>query len=127
MENNQEVKYDGFLTPSLILVGSDKGICNRGHIIDPYAKTKEQDGLLCGEWSRGFKDGLIHIYLIEPVSAIINKRQEWIMKKMLLKEPVSSITPGNIEGETPSIKTTIPKPKQKVVYDPVTKQFHLEM
>ncbi len=83
----QEVKYNGFATPCLILEGSDK--VDRGNIIDRYAKTEEQDGLLCGTWSKGFEDKLIHIYLMNPVPAICDERAEWVAKKMLLKEPVS--------------------------------------
>lgn len=124
-EKEKEVEYDGFATPCLICEGSDTK--NRGHIIDPYSKIEEQDGLLCGEWSRGM-DGLIHIYLIKPITALINERQEWVMKKILLKEPISYIQPAGTEIETSVLKQKpTPSPKKKVVFDPVTKQFHLEM
>jgi len=82
---SDEVEYDGFVTPSLILEGSEKG--NKGKIIDQYAKTEDQDGLICGNWARGFEDGLIHLWLIKPVSAICDEREGWVHKKILLKEP----------------------------------------
>ncbi len=125
VENNKEVKYEGFVTPSLILEGSDTS--DRGNIIDKYAKTKEQDGLLCGKWSRGFEDGLIHIWLTKPVAAIINEREEWVAKSMLLKEPISYMPPvgAEIEGLEPVKQKATPPPKKKVVLDPETKQFRL--
>ena len=86
VNNQEEVEYSGFVTPSFILENSDTD--KRGKIIDPYAKTEKQDGLLCGNWSRGLEDGLIHIRLMEPIAVLINERKEWVDKKMLLKEPI---------------------------------------
>ena len=83
---SDEVEYDGFVTPSLILEGSNKS--DKGRIIDQYAKTEDQDGLICGNWARGFEDGLIHIWLIKPVAAICDEREGWVHKKILLKEPI---------------------------------------
>lgn len=125
VDNNKEITYEGFATPSLILEGSDKG--NTGNIIDKYAKTKEQDGLICGKWSRGFEDGLIHIWLTKPVAAIIDEREGWVAKSMLLKEPISYMPPAGAEIETPgqAKQKTTPLPKKKVVLDSVTKQFKL--
>ncbi|GAI77510.1 unnamed protein product, partial [marine sediment metagenome] len=124
MANNKEVEYNGFATPCLILEGSDKG--NRGNIIDPYAKTEEQDGLLCGEWSRGLEDGLIHIYLWKPVAALCNEREEWAAKLTSLKEPIDYMPLPGAEVETSvSKRKPAPVPKRKVVLDPVTKQFKL--
>lgn len=123
--HNKEVTYEGFVTPSLILEGSDKS--DSGNIIDKYAKTEEQDGLLCGKWSRGFEDGLIHILLVKPVAAICNEREEWVAKQTLLKEPISYMPlPGSeIETQEPLKQKAIPKPKQRVVLDSETKQFRL--
>ncbi len=117
---NEEVIYEGFATPSLILEGSDKS--DRGSIIDEYAKTEEQDGLLCGKWSKGFQDGLIHIYLVKPVAAICDERHEWAAKRTLLKEPVTLNYPIT-EPETGTREP--PKPKQRLVLDPETKQFRM--
>lgn len=124
MVNNQEVKYEGFATPSLILDGSDTS--NSGRIVDPYAKTEEQDGLLCGNWSRGM-DGKIHIYLVKPVAAICDEREEWVVKQTLLKEPISYMPPVGVEIETPTLTKpkAIPQPKKKVVFDKETKQFRM--
>lgn len=125
VSNNQEVSYNGFATPCLILNGSDKE--KRGSIIDPYAKTKEQDGLLCGEWSKGM-DGLIHIYLIKPVAAICNEREEWVAKQTLLKKPISYIE--GVEGQEKTQRPIVKKqgnnaPKKQLVLDSATKQFKL--
>lgn len=123
MVNEKEVEYSGFVTPSLILDGSDTS--NRGNIIDKYAKTEEQDGLLLGAWSKGI-DGLIHIYLMKPAAAIINEREEWVAKQTLLKEPIITYMPlaGEKVGKPVKQKPT-PQPKQKVELDPITKQFRL--
>lgn len=121
MVNNQEVKYEGFATPSLILEGSDTS--DRGRIIDPYAKTEEQDGLICGNWSRGM-DGKIHIYLIKPVAAICDEREEWVAKQTLLKEPISYMPIGEETLPLTKPKPT-PQPKKKVVFDKETKQFRM--
>lgn len=126
METNEQVKYSGFSTPCLILEGSDKG--SRGRIIDLYAKTKDQDGLILGEWSVGFEDGLIHIYLIKPVAAICDERIGWVVKQTLLKEPIDYTLPIEGEGMEPSVPTKrkpIPQPKKRVELDPETKQFRL--
>jgi len=124
-ENNKEVEYSGFVTPSLILDKSDTD--NRGNIIDKYAKIEGQDGLLCGSWSKGFEDGLIHIYLMKPVPALINEREEWVMKQMLLKEPISYMPPPEqgvgVTGRTK--QKTPPQPKKRLVLDPETKQFRM--
>lgn len=125
MVNNKEVAYEGFITPSFILEGSDKA--DRGSIIDKYAKTEEQDGLLCGKWSRGFEDGLIHIWLMKPVAALCNEREEWVAKSMLLKEPIDymPLPEQGVETPSPSRRKVAPLPKKKVVLDPKTKQFRL--
>ena len=124
-EKNQEIIYEGFVTPSLILEGSDTN--TKGSIIDQYAKTKDQDGLLCGKWSIGFQDGLIHIWLTKPVAAIISEREGWVMKSMLLKEPIDYMPlPGaEIEGIKQVKRKATPPPKKRVELDPVTKQFKL--
>ena len=101
-EKNEEVTYEGFVTPSLILEGSDK--TNKGSIIDPYAKTKDQDGLICGYWTRGFQDGLIHLWLVKPVAAICDERQGWINKSMLLKTPIEYFVETNGFGKANSKK-----------------------
>lgn len=124
MVDKKEIIYDGFVTPSLILEGSN--INNSGNIIDPYAKTEEQDGLLYGAWSIGM-DKLIHIYLMKPVAVMCDERFGWVNKKVLLKEPIPSVTYTNTEGKISNKKSPTTKPKQKVVFDPVTKQFRLEM
>ncbi|GAI15176.1 unnamed protein product, partial [marine sediment metagenome] len=123
--NNKEITYEGFVTPSLILEGSDTS--DSGNIIDQYAKTKEQDGLICGKWSRGFEDKLIHIWLTKPVAAIIDEREGWVAKSMLLKEPISymPLNGAETEGLEPVKRKATPKPKQRVVLDKETKQFRL--
>lgn len=125
MENN--ITYDGFVTPSLILVGSDTA--SKGMIIDKYAKTKDQDGLLCGYWSRGFEDGLIHIWLTKGTAAICNEREEWVNKRILLKEPISYMPFPEQEVEAPKTvkQKAAPLPKKRMVLDPVSKQFRLEI
>jgi len=125
--NNEEVIYDGFSTPSLILESSDK--TDRGSVIDQYAKTKEQDGLLCGKWAKGMEDGLIHVWLIKPVAAICDEREEWVAK-MMLKPPIDYMPKEGAVIETSKPmreRKATPAPKRKVVLDPVTKQFHLEI
>jgi len=123
--NDKEVDYSGFATPCLILDKSDTD--SRGNIIDKYSKTEDQDGLLCGVWSRGFEDGLIHIYLTKPVAALCSEREEWVAKQTLLKEPITYLTlPGlGVETSAPVKQKAIPQPKKKLVLDPVTKQFRL--
>lgn len=126
MEENNNVKYSGFATPSLILEGSDKS--DRGYIIDPYAKTEDKGGLICGEWSKGFNDGLIHIYLVKPVAALCDEREGWVDKQTLLKEPISCEVPVGTEVEgtiQQSIREPTPQPKKRLVLDPETKQFRL--
>jgi len=123
VENNDKITYNGFVTPCLILEGSDTS--DRGNIVDPYAKTEQQDGLLCGAWSKGL-DKLIHIYLVKPVAAICNEREEWVAKQMLLKEPIDYAPPPETEelsGE--KNQKTSPVPKKKLVLDPDTKQFKM--
>lgn len=120
--NNKEVEYSGFVTPSLILDGSDTK--DRGSIIDTYSKTEEQDGLICGAWSRGL-DKLIHIYLMKPVAAMCNEREEWVAKSMLLKEPISYMPLNGAEIEAPLKQKAPSPPKKQLVLDPETKQFKL--
>lgn len=124
VEDNKEVDYSGFATPSLILDGSDTS--DRGSIIDKYSKTEEQDGLICGAWSKGL-DKLIHIYLVKPVAALCDEREGWVAKQTLLKEPISYMPlPGaEIETSHPPKQKATPLPKKKVVLDPETKQFRL--
>ena len=100
--NKAEVGYNGFATPCLVLEGSDK--VDRGSIVDFYAKTNEQDGLLCGEWSKG-TDKLIHIYLIKPVAAICDERVGWVAKQVLLDVPIDYMT----ECEAVSRQSSLPK------------------
>lgn len=82
------VEYEGFATPCLILTGSDDAKITRGDIVDPYAKTAEQDGLMCGVWARGLEDELIHLYLISPVAAICEERAEWAAAKTWIRKPI---------------------------------------
>jgi len=122
--NEEEITYDGFVTPSLILVSSDT--LNKGMIIDKYAKTKDQDGLICGAWSRGWEDGLIHIWLTKGTAAICNEREEWVNKQVLLKTPFDYMPPAGAGAETTGIKQKpIPSPKKKMMLDPETKQFRM--
>ncbi len=86
---NDEVKYEGFVTPCFVLEGSNKSDVDKGKIIDPYAKTAEQDGLICGFWSIGFEDKLVHLQLTKPVPAFCDERERWVAKSMLLKEPIN--------------------------------------
>ena len=124
VSNNEEVRYEGFATPSLILDGSDTS--DRGSIIDKYSKTEEQDGLICGAWSKGL-DKLIHIYLVKPVAALCDEREGWVAKQILLKEPISYMQGEGVEfeGVTPTRQKPTPLPKKRVVLDPETKQFRL--
>ena len=124
VNNNQEViHYDGFATPSFILEGSDTKA--EGSIIDKYSKTNGSNGLICGGWSRDLYDGLIHIWLEKPIPALINERDEWIAKQMLLSDEeileYKNTPITNIKSQK------VATPKQKLVLDPITKQFHLEM
>ena len=122
MSNN--VEYSGFATPSLILDKSDKE--DRGSIIDKYAKIEEQDGLICGQWSRGFEDGLIHIYLVKPVAAFCDERKEWVAKQTLLKEHIDYAPPVGAEMvSSETRRKAIPTPKKRLVLDPETKQFRM--
>lgn len=120
--------YTGFATPSLVCFGSDVG--NRGYIIDTESNLKMEgaQGLMCGWWSKGFFDDNIHLYLCEPVAAICDKRQGWINKQMLLKEPISVEHGYSTEGAP--VKQPRSKPEKKpmkktLVLDSETKQFRL--
>lgn len=117
-------KYEGFATPSLILVNSDKG--SSGSIIDPYSRTDEQDGLICGYWSKGIDDCLIHIYLVKPVAALCDERQEWVAKQTLLKEPIIStviIDEQSITNQTKHKPNNLPK--RNMILDSETGQFRM--
>ena len=88
VEQEEQAEYDGFATPSLVLEGSDNDKIKSGLVIDRYAKTKEQDGLMCGWWTIGLEDNLIHISLTKPVAAICDEREEWAAKMTWLKKPI---------------------------------------
>ena len=125
-EAKNEVEYDGFATPCFICVGSDTS--NKGDIIDPYAKLPEGSRLKVGMWSKGWQDNLIHVYLLKPNEELMNERQEWIDKKLLLSEEQIEEYNQTPRPELPlneEHEKHISTPKKKVVLDPETKQFKL--
>lgn len=123
-EEKSGVEYDGFATPSFICEGSD--IEKRGSIYDEYSTLPNGSKLVVGQWSRGFQDSLIHIWLIKPVTVLCDERKEWAASKTLLKEPINYSSPLTAEIVTINeIKSKHIPQKKKMVLDPETKQFRL--
>lgn len=119
MENNIK-EYNGFATPSFICEGSDTD--SSGDVYDQYSTMEDGSKLVVGKWTKGFQDGLIHIWLIKPVTTLCEERQEWAAEKTLLREPIDY----PILQETRAVKPKpVVTPKKQVVYDHKTKQFRM--
>lgn len=119
MENNVK-EYDGFSTPSFICEGSDSE--KRGDIYDQYSTLPNGSKLIVGKWTVGFQDGLIHIWLMKPITTLCEEREKWAGERTLLKEPIGY--DGILKTEEIKPKPIL-IPKKKMVYDKETKQFRM--